>query len=141
MVAELDDFDGETFQRGFVDGAAFKQCIAGAYGAGVVLQKGQVSGHGLGEEKIKEAPSAASGAFDELEILGGKGDGAECAEVIGELADGLIVEGEAAFVFAPVKFDGVGGGGDSAAAYEPAGLAVAYHRVAAHAAKAPQGGE
>ena len=66
LVAELYHFVRETFEGGFVDGAAFKQCIAGAHGAGVVLQKGQVSGHGLGEEKIKEPPPAASGTFDEL---------------------------------------------------------------------------
>ena len=141
LVAELDDFDGETFQRGFVDGAAFQQCIAGAHGAGVVLQKGKVSGQGLGEEEIEEAPPAASGAFDELEILGGKGDSAEGAEVIGELADGLLVERKAAFVFAPIKFDGVRAGGDDASAHEPAGLAMAHHRGAAHAAKAAEGGE
>ena len=95
----------------------------------------------MGEEKIKEAPAAASCTFDELEILSAKGDGAEGAEVIGELADGLFVEGEATLVFAPVKFDGVRGSGDDAAAHEPAGLAVADHRRAAHAAEAPQGGE
>ena len=102
FVTKLDHFVRETFEGGFVDGPFFEERIAGAYGAGVVLQKGQVSGQGLGEEEIKEAPAAAACAFDELEVLGAKGDGAEGAEVIGEFADGLIVEGEAALIFAPV---------------------------------------
>ena len=93
------------------------------------------------QEKIQIAPSPASCAFDELEILGAEGYRSQCAEIIGKPLYELIVKLELAFAAAPVQFHIMRAGADNPSTHKPAGPAVAYHHGTTHTTKGAECGE
>ena len=61
---------------------------------------------GLGQQQIDESGGGpGTRAFDELQVFGAKNHDAQDAKVIGEFADGLLVEAEFAFGCGPINFD------------------------------------
>lgn len=141
LVAEGDEFLGKTVEQGGVRSALFQQGIARAEGVSVALEEGQVGGLGLGEEQVEEAAAGAGGAFDKLQIFGAKHDGAQGAEVVGEAADGLGVQGDFPLGSGPIHFDFVRGVAHHGRADEVAFGRMADHLRTADAAKGTQGGE
>ena len=63
LVAQLDDFSGETVESGFINRLALEKRVAGTHGTGVTLEQVKVAGDGLGEEKIQKTAAATAGSF------------------------------------------------------------------------------
>src|SRR5579884_1194440 len=59
LIAELDEFGGETFQRSLVDQPLFQDGVAGTQGARVTLEQRQVSGMRLAQEQVHKTPARA----------------------------------------------------------------------------------
>jgi hypothetical protein len=141
LIAEADEFPRETVERGDVEHGALQKGIAGTQGVGVTLEQWQVMRMGLREQQVHEPPPDPPGALDEEQIFGAEDHGAERAQVIGELANRLGVEAEAALARRPVHFDVVLALADDGAADEIAFLAVSNQWRAADAAEGAQGSE
>ena len=141
LVAQLDDFSGETVESGFINRLALEKRVAGTHGTGVTLEQVKVAGDGLGEEEIQKTAAATAGSFHESEVFRAKGNGPKSAKVIGEAFDWLLVECESAFAGGPVDTDIMRACADGAAAYEPSGLAMTHHGCAAYTTKGAQGGK
>ena len=141
LVAQLDDFSGETVESGFINRLALEKRVAGTNGTGVTLQQVKVAGDGLGEEEIQKTAAAPAGPFHKRQVFRAKGNGSKGAKVIGEALDWLLVDCESAFAGGPVDTDIMRACADGATAYEPSGLAMTHHGCAAHATKGAQGSE
>jgi hypothetical protein len=119
----------------------FEEGISGLESGEVALEGGEVTGFRLGEEEIEEASSAAGGAFDEEEVFGAEDDGAEFAEEIGHLTDGLAIELDGFFAGGPIQLEFMADLGFEVGAHEVTGGTAADHLGTADAAEGAEGGE
>lgn len=140
-LAGEEEFGREGGEDGGVGLGFFKEGISGLEGSEVALEGGEVTGFGLSEEEVEEAASAAGWAFDEEEVFGTEDDGAEFAEEIRHLTDGLAIELDGFFAGGPIQFEFVADLGFEVGADEVTWGAVADHLGTADAAEGAEGGE
>ena len=141
FVAGHDDFLCEAFEGGFIDDGVFQQSVSGAHGAHVTLKRWQIGWLCLAEQKVHEPPSAACGAFDQLQVFAAENHCSERAEIIREPSHVLAVECELALCCGPKELDVMARWADEVASDEVPALAVANQLLTACAAEGPQRGK
>jgi hypothetical protein len=148
IVSEADDFRaggdelaGESFECSWIMLALFEQGVAGAQGAHITLEQGQVGGVGLGQKQVEKPASAWGGPFDELQVLGAEYHCAEDAPEIAQASHGLLVEGQAAFGCGPIDPNVMLDVGDHGGIDEVSTLTFPHEVRTAHASEGAESGD
>ena len=105
LFAVGDELAGEAVEQRQVGGVAPEQRVARSQRPGVAVKQSEIAGLRLREQQVEKTAARLGRPVDQQRIFGAEDHGAQCAEVIGDAADRLFVDGEFALGRRPVMAD------------------------------------
>ena len=105
LFAVGDELAGEAVEQRQVGGVVPEQRVARSQRPGIAVKQSEIAGLRLREQQVEKTAARLGRPVDQQRIFGAEDHGAQCAEVIGDAADRLFVDGEFALRRRPVMAD------------------------------------